>query len=346
MRLETQVATKLEQPLLPFKSPENPMPVHADAFTTARAMHTVDSADVMQKLGLRFVPHKVEMLPSEKYFVESLSSAEITPQLVAELSDFYRFTFNNENEHYLIYPSTGEFISPKEIFGQDNVPTTVMDAFSDYPKHPQTGEQSVVFHDPQVTYEKLLKLLSKNAYLVVLRDAQTLKVSGMTFEYKASLEEIFRNEWQDPLTYSPLANTADGRSFEDFLKHMQLGFSVQGISQEVSPQMEFYCWNCTVTAPDARGLDNVLVIISRLHLQVLQKENSKNIFAIFETQQGKMANKGLKNTGAFEIPNVFNDNTVLMVARLQEIFDNYSLSPNDFKRLCLQKMRAERQKMS
>lgn len=344
MALETlETAEKLEHPFL-ARSPEVLLPPQVDAFIAARAGQLVDSAHVMHKLGLSFVPHRVEMLPDGKHFIESLSSAEITPQIVEELSDFYRFTFNNENEHFLVYPSTGEFISPKEIFGQDDVSTVVMDAFSDYPKHPQTGEQSIVFHDPQVTYEKLLKLLSKNAYLVILRDTQTLKVSGMTFEYKAPLKEIFCNEWQDPLMYSQLAHTTEERSFSDFLKHMQAGFLVQGVSQELSPQTEFYCWNCTVTAPHARGLENFLTMVTKLHSQI-PNHDVRQSFVILETKLGKTAHKSLKTAGAFDIPGVFSDDTVIMAGNLQEVLKNYSLSPNDFKRRCLQRMRAERQKM-
>ena len=57
-------------------------------------------------------------IKKERFSVENYCSEKIIDDLeslVLEIAGFYRYIFCNEG-HYLVYPSTGEVVSPQQVF--------------------------------------------------------------------------------------------------------------------------------------------------------------------------------------------------------------------------------------
>lgn len=286
-------------------------------------------------------PHKIEKLPWEKFQAELYHSAEITQELVKKISDFYRWTFNTEKWHYLIYPSTWEFVSPYEIFGKKYPSIEEMDKFKDYPSHHVTWERAQLFHDPDVTFQKLSDQLKENAFLVILREIQSWRIAWITFEYLDTLANIFLKEWQNEYYYmKEMYRKWHERDFQVFLNWISLEFESKWIKQKISPDTKMLAWNCTTTAEWARWLDNMLWLVWNLHRFALESNKvSNDIYTIFEVQMWSTAHESLLTSWAFNVSwaLIWKQDLTLMMWNIRTLSDNYSLSTREYMKLHLRR---------
>lgn len=278
-------------------------------------------------------PRSAEVLAGGTLRLETYTSAEMTPELLQAIADYYRYTFNNENGHYLVYPSTGEFVSPQVLFGLEDVSLKVMDQFTHYPYHPVTHEQAQVFHDPHKTYQKIQEMLESNASIVLLREQVSEKIVGITFEYEASLETIWKKEWSNKYPYMKTQDPAYDRSFEEFIGALRKVFIQEGHTETIDENTLFLCWNCTAITKKHRNTDNFLKMIQRLHTLALEQNPRHPRFALFESMLDGTAYTLLRSGGAFDIPDVLERPTMLMACDVTQMKKNVSLPYREVRRL-------------
>lgn len=278
-------------------------------------------------------PRSVEILAGGYLRLETYTSGEITPELLQEIADYYRYIFNNENGHYLVYPSTGEFVSPQALFGSEDVSLELLDQFTDYPYHPSTHEQAQVFHDPHKTYQKIKEMLGSNASIILLREQNSEKVVGMTFEYEASLETIWKSEWKNKYSYMKTQEPAYDRSFEEFMSALKKAFAQEDYTATIDEQASFLCWNCTAITKKHRNTDNFLKMIQRLHTLALEQNPGHPRFTLFESMLNGTAYTLLSAGGAFDIPGVLEKPTMLMACDVVQMKNNVSLPYREVRRL-------------
>jgi hypothetical protein len=285
----------------------------------------------------------------EAFRPEVVTSAKLTPKIIKEIADWYRYMFNNENEHFLAYPSTGEFISPWEFFNRpqgEYVSLAEMDAVrpEDLPYHPQTEERAVVFHDPELTRQQLLRQLGQNGHISILRDNATNEIVGLTFSYLASLRETFDREWYDDYVYCADHQNPDRKNWSDFLASLNLARQNNQLPP-LRAQSEVFCWNCTTTGPQARGLKPMLTLTKNMIESLSpEKRRDKNISIVLHTKVGSTGHQLLQAVNAIDVPGFFaGETSILMSGSLPEIGDKITLPPRQFLSLVKQARIRERE---
>jgi hypothetical protein len=297
-----------------------------DQIQTPTAVQTdalVSTAEQMAKINVS--PEK----PKEKFRIESFTSLEITPELVKEVADFYRWIFNHYR--FLAYPKTFEFTPAAKVFGleeNNTVPMETMESSLNFPIHPKTGEKATLFHDPDTTYQKFSKIMEKNTYLSVLRDNENHNMVGMAFAYEESLAQIFTNEWSNECPYMKIQHNQNNNSFDAFIKILAKGFKEIGIDTNITPNTKMLCWHSTTTAPHVRGMKNMLNII-RGFFQLIPANKSNGKYLITESAQEGAADKIIPIGGGFTIPKVLEHNKI-WCGDLSTMAKNFSLTPREF----------------
>ncbi len=200
------------------------------------------------------------------YTLQTFDSREISEPLVREVSDYYRYIFNN-NGHYLVYPETFEFISPREWFGApegERVSLRAMDSMEeqDYPRHPRTGERAILWHHPRRTEAAMREKFERDATLIRLRGERDRQIVGFSFGYRRDASAIFEQEgWRSPYYYADPALPHGRKSLELFLTRVNATLrenpdvfgeylALRGPLHERSMT---YAWNCT--GKSVRGRD-------------------------------------------------------------------------------------------
>jgi hypothetical protein len=216
---------------------------------------------------------------SEKYYIETISSAELTSEVLKEVSDFYRWGFNNfNNKHYLVNPATQEFLSSQEVFQKKDdefVDIETMDNFQDFPKD-EAGNQFVFWHDPRRTYECLERKFEKDANITLLRDKNSNKILGMSSWFKRPFKEIFKEEFQYPFDYSTNAESLNKIHERSFSQSSQL--IGETFSRSIDPDEAVVCWNSLVLSPEARNFKTFIPLLGRF-MDSLSTEQSKLFLA-------------------------------------------------------------------
>ena len=196
--------------------------------------------------------------PVVKFRLECFYGSEITSNIIREVSNFYRFMFNNEHEHYLASPLSGKIIGPKEVFsdlGNSYADLTRMDSLDlDCYTDLITGEIPVFYHCPTRTESIISQMLKSDGCVAILR-GDDLKICGAAFGYTDTVENVFRNEYARRYQFSK----ADGQLFENdssiFFDRIE---QVTGLSESDG------CFSlaCVGTIPGSgRGINNYLSLL-------------------------------------------------------------------------------------
>ena len=227
------------------------------------------------------------------------------PVLCRSIADLYRFIFSNQNRHYLVFPSTLEFVAPEEIFREQEycgeyIDTAVMDDLAEFPMHPETGESAIFWHHPRKTREELERKFLKNAVLALLRDSLG-GIAGMTFGYFATAKEIFEMEgWQNPLLYAGIERPEHCRDVNACLRTLADFLDLQ----DLAPDHEFLCYNCVAVDPALRGSKYVFSLIVRF-LESLPREK-RNAYCLSEVLFRSRAHEIYGVRGMRIVPGILN----------------------------------------
>ena len=263
--------------------------------------------------------------------IQCINGPDLGGDLLQEVSDAYRFVFNNVNGHWLVFPSTQEFVAPSEIFGRRQgafYGLPELDSFprSRYPRHHRTGEQAILWHDPYTTFEVLgRKLKAPGAYVAITRDQESGRLDGMTFGYQANLHTVFEGEWQNPFMYTQLRDPQYYLDEHVFLKVLREN---SGMLNRCEPESEVFCWNAAFTMPWSRGLSVLLPMVQ--HFFQMVPEESKTLINIQELTEGSAAYQILTGLGVHHIRGFLPKGTVISVAQVKSLAEGFSVMPRAF----------------
>lgn len=271
----------------------------------------------------------------------------MTPELIAELSDAFRYIFANAFGQFVFYPSEGKIVSPNELLGnQGYVSLEILDnidlsAFS----HPDAGEIPLFWHHPEKTAANLQQKLAAKGHIAILRNQKTGQIEAFSFGYSCTFSEAFNDyeEWKNPFNYSkyqtPEKYLRDMSQALDLLNiHLAIHeayFREQGFegSLNLNADSLIYVWNAMGSMPHLRGSGRILDV-TRASFSLIPPAMRSNLLEIGETQFDSKAHNMFKVAGAIDVPGVLNDPTrslekddiVMIAAPLCSFVETFSLS--------------------
>ncbi len=277
-----------------------------------------------------------ETREGKKVKIENYTSEEISEKTLREISDFFRYIFANAFKQFLVYPSEGKPISAAQVFGTDKkyVSMEDLDTFDldSYSHHPVTGEKAVFWHDPEVTLQRFEEKSQENAHFTMLRDIENDNLLGLMFGHQTTVQGVFESEeWQDPLYYSSVRSPKQ-RDFGKFLARI----NEERIKRSLcpfTPESIIYGWNCVVTDPSVRGLQNLTRLSSAFFDNIPQKLR-ESLVVIGEGQFASKAYSLFVAGGAHEIGGILSEkeklepgDPVILSSPLGELAELFSSSP-------------------
>ena len=302
-------------------------------------------------MQLQIAPQLIVGLEQRGLGVESYDSLTIPSRLIDKIADFYRYIFNN-NGNYLVFPTTLEFMSPAEVFEKSEgemIKLETMDSLTEFPVHPQTGEQAIFWHDPDTTLAKIRTKLNQDSHVTILRDLETGSIEGLSFGHKTTVRQQFEYEgWRNPLYYSGKEMPEHNLKFPNFLNklrekmHQNIDFFTRS---SISGDSAVYSWNCIITSPKARGIKNLLAITSQFFASI--PKSMKNLPVISETRFQSTSHGLFTITGYLDVPGILSEKQVLqknadsliIIAPLSVVARNFSLPPREFRQLARNRKR-------
>lgn len=257
---------------------------------------------------------------------EVLTSAELTPQRVQEISDFFRLIFNNDWPEYAICTDCdskspgGMRKSAKEVFGrEDHVPLTEMDANSQMPCCPGCSQKMQTFHDPERTRANLAEKLRSDATVSLLRSADQDKIAGFVFGYGTSLEREFGLEWANAYEYMAQQDPRHNRSLDQLVQ--LLGQHVP--DRKLTPESQVYAWNCVAIGPEARGQKNFATMMGAFFNSLPPEK--RDLSVVGEVLRGSAAHSIFHRLGGIDVPGYLEGDDTIIVGHVGTITDRINL---------------------
>ncbi len=289
--------------------------------------------------------HVFENNEGKKFSVETLTSSELNEQILNEFVDFYKFIFSNTfGGQYLVYPSIGKPISPQEVFGtepKEFVPLEKLYNYdpSTYPKHHETQEEAVFWHDPEETKKIFLEKAKKDAHFALIRNLENNDIAGIMFGHKCTIKDLFKTEeWENPILYSGVEMPENMRNFDNFLEKLNKKLQENGYEQ-LKEDSHVYGWNCIATHPDVRGLEYLMRLTTEF-FNTIPQEMIDELLIVGETQFESRAHflftsaQGLEITGVLtESDNVKKGDPVIIAGPLKIALDNFALPKEVFEQM-------------
>ena len=264
------------------------------------------------------------LMTSAKQNFITFGSDAIDFNRLFEISNFYRFIFNNANRHYLLFPAEDRFISPAEFFqcpDNEYVPLDKMDTIAKFPVNPLTGEEAIFWHDPLVTFNKLYEILKKRAYLSTVRTSDN-KLIGMSYAYIADLRKIFFNEWSHKHCYAKKQLREYLYDFNEFYGSLS-SFLREEEQVIIKPDTEFICWNCTALEESCRGM-NVIKMLHKLFSLIHDRNAFLPRFLIMEVSPGGKVYDLCIHFKAKEIPDVLKNGSIFLYFHFKSLTNSIS----------------------
>jgi len=266
----------------------------------------------------------IENGEQDQYRVETITSnsPELTPELLQDISDFFRYTFNNAFPEYAVCTDCDVSLSAPEVFDTQGkyVPLEKLDNNQNLPCCPDCNKQMKFFHDAEQVFQKIQENFKQKAHISLLRENTDGKLAGITFAYFDTFKNAFKKEWSNEYLYMKEQDDIFDREKNSFLDKINAMFWQQEM-EELFLESEVFCWNCTAINPEAKGLRNVSSLVKELFSSV-EEENKEKHF-ILETRTDSAAYKLLKILGAINVPDIFpsGNGQAFMIGRLEEIID-------------------------
>ena len=152
--------------------------------TTSQSV-AISSRDKMKNIA----NDSIETKSKPELKSEVLNSAELTDGKIKEISDFFRFIFNNDWPEFVVCPPCdsklpeGMRLSAFDVYGTDqkHVPLEILDNYPKIPCCPNCNEDMKIFHDPEKTFQNIKGKLSNDAYVSLLRSEENNNIAGFAF---------------------------------------------------------------------------------------------------------------------------------------------------------------------
>jgi len=306
----------------------------------------------------------------KKFQVEVFNSETINAEKLEKFADFFRLIFNNKyGSQFLVHPSTKKPISIKEVFSLN--PEQIQEIFNlepeklekllkslesnpkqlvelgildscdpkKYPRHPETNEAAVLWHDPKKVLEIFTEKAKKDAHFAVIKRLDTenatetsgSEYAGIMFGRKCTIRELFESEeWENPILYSGIRVPENLRDFDDFLLRLNEKL-VANDYEPVNEDSEVYGWNCIATHPDVRGLEH-LMRLATAFFNSIPKKMIDELMVIGETQVSSRAHLLFQTAGGLDVTGVLtesdevqNGDPVIIVGPLERAYKNFAI---------------------
>jgi hypothetical protein len=282
---------------------------------------------------------KIDAIAGMPLYFQSLTSAELTPEMVTEISKVFRFAFNNAFPEFMMCQECGMQKPATEIFGfqkDDYVPLEVMDSLKETPNCPCCQNPMELFHDPQKTRQKLADKFERDAYLSLIRDETDQSIKGFTFGYESTLPKIFENEWKYRYVYSASPRESTRRDYNKYLEAAQSTMSQAlsgetGHPAEITEDSRVFCWNCALVSPDLQKT-GVIAPLIQTFFQHLPPDKVQSMGVIGETLKNSKPDRLLRLLGFSAIEDVLGTDYVLLVSSIRKIVENLSMASKIFKK--------------
>lgn len=263
-----------------------------------------------------------EILRPKDFMNEVLTPREMTPQKVQEISDFFRWIFNNDwNQYAVCAPceeKTGKEVrmSAPQAFGtKEHLPLEVLDDPKNLPCCPDCAKPMQWFHDPEKTRQNIQRKLLDlgDGYASLIRHLSDGKVAGFAFGYGATLREEYEVEWQNRYLYMKEPPHKAGRDFDALLEALNHAFPKVPFGADT----KVFAWNCVALAPQAR-FGKLLGGMMHSFFNSVPIE-SRNRMVVGEAIKGSTANGYFKSIGAIEVEGFIEGAETLMAGHLGEM---------------------------
>ena len=273
-----------------------------------------------------------ETAKTDPFKVESIGSDEITPELLKEISEYFRWIFITDFPEYLVCQSCGVTNPADEVFGLEkgmHVPLSVADNLREFPDCGQCGEKMEFLHDPDRTLRKIEKKLQKDALFTSIRSAKDNALEGYTFGYKTTLRQAFENEWGYQFGYTKNPAERRKRDFNRFsglvCPILDIEMSRQlGRQVHTDGQSDVYCWNCTVIGPNLRG-KRVLPLMLKSFCDSLPVDSIASLPVIGEVMAGSRWCNILKSANQRPIEGILDSKYVILAGSLANNAERFTV---------------------
>ncbi len=267
---------------------------------------------------LRRIAMTREKIFRESFTTEVLSPNEMTPERIREISDFFRFMFNNAWGEYVVCTQcdpvreAGMKTSAMSVFGTDDeyVPLDQMDSLTTFPDCPCCSKPMELFHDPEATFKKMQEKLQADGYASLLKKKGEDRVSGFTFGYGSTIEGVFNGEWRNRYNYLKNPPPEHERDLQKLIE--QLNIAVPG--GQFSADTPVFGWNCIATAPWVRSVGSLHGIMTSF-FDSLPREHMEQ-YVIGEALSGSTAHKLFLRAGAIEIKDYLEGDGIIVIQNL------------------------------
>ncbi len=260
-----------------------------------------------------------------KYHIDILDIQKLSLDQVKEISDLYRYIFNNAFPKYAMCADCNTWSSAKKIFKtSEYVELAKLDDECSLPDCEDCGDKMNFFHDPNTTLQKLTELFQKEGKILLLsseienpdeeESAIKTKIEGVTFGYYDSLENVTKTEWGHSHNYMDIKHQKEDQLFDvDGAIEKVIAYD-----KNLTAEVEVFCWNCIMLSPEVQGNMNVVV---KDFLGSLSKTNCP---VISQALPGSKSHTWLKRRGYEDIPDVFSKEYSFMLGDLEEVCYEYS----------------------
>lgn len=268
-----------------------------------------------------------ETFSKSSFKPEVLTSAELTKERIKEISDYFRFIFNNDWPQFVACPpcdsksSNGMRFSAMDIFKtESHLSLEKMDCTETLPNCPHCGNEMRIFHDPDKTFLNLKHKLEKDGYVSLLRSDESHQIAGFTFGYGCTLQEEFHNEWRNRYHYMAQENPEYDRDFDVFIRRLQEEFP----DANFTPESEVFCWNCVATSPEARST-RYSVKLMQAFFDSLPPEK-RDLYVIGETLSGSNSHRIFKTLGGKDVSGILDGQDTIIAMRMNRGIDRLNKS--------------------
>ena len=255
----------------------------------------------------------------DSYRFESLDTQTLSPEQIKEVSDFFRFTFNNAFPEYAVCTDCETSVSALDVFGSQGeyIELEELDKECNLPYCVDCGEKMELFHDANMTFDKLTEKFEQEGTIVLFRSDEDESIKGMTFGYYDSLEGVIDKEWGHPYNYMK-------KESQDVALKFDAEGAIEKISVDVGggiePESRVYCFNCIILDHTVRNCLSELT--SRL-LRNVQKNGNVDVPVLGQALSKGVVKLWMMRNGYHEVEEIFGEDYALMVGRLKDVCDIY-----------------------
>ncbi len=250
---------------------------------------------------------------------EVLDFSELTEERITDIAEFFRYTFNNAFPEYAGCTDCETSVSAPEVFGtgRQYVPLEKLDDECNLPDCEDCGEEMKLFHDKEMTREKLAEKFQQEGKIVLVTEEGDEEIKGMTFGYYDSLAGVIDKEWGHPYNYMKKEHQDE-----------HLNFDVDGAiekivesGEEVDGESEVFTWNCIMLDRTVRK--NFTKLTETFLLAVADKMHEEENPLIAQTLKNSPISAWIKRLGAKEIDEIFSNEYAFIFGGLREVCYKY-----------------------